>query len=360
MIKKHSLERFHRKMRDKAAAEGIPIFGGFELTPRCNLSCRMCYIKYEDASGKKELTARQWIELGKAAADSGMLIAFLTGGEPLIREDLREIYAGFNRMGLRLNLFTNGTLIDEEFVKWLSQAPPAGVDVTLYGASEKTYEALCGNKNSYKKVINGIELLIKYNINIRIKTILVNTNACDYGKMREMAKSYGVEFLHTMLVHGSRVRGISDIGDERLTPEEICSHTVRDMDQYDCGEVDTGRMEENYRRLPPMFCSAGKSSFFIGWKGDMIPCPLFTGSWPQPLETGFSKAWEEVRQETGSIPGAEECRDCSSRVFCPVCPPRLKLETGSYKGRSDYICSLARQRERLYGEAVKKFKRETV
>jgi radical SAM protein with 4Fe4S-binding SPASM domain len=354
MIKKHSLERFHRKMRDKAAAEGIPIFGGFELTPRCNLSCRMCYIKYEDASGKKELTARQWIELGKAAADSGMLIAFLTGGEPLIREDLREIYAGFNRMGLRLNLFTNGTLIDEEFVKWLSQAPPAGVDVTLYGASEKTYEALCGNKNSYKKVINGIELLIKYNINIRIKTILVNTNACDYGKMREMAESYGVEFLQTMLVHGNRARGISEIGDERLAPGEIYSYSARDIEQYDCGEVDIGRLEENYRNLPPMFCSAGKSSFFIDWKGKMVPCALFSGSCPKPLVTGFKDAWERLKEETGRIPGAEECRDCRYRAFCPVCPPRLRLETGRFDGHSDYICSLARERERLYREKVQK------
>jgi len=354
VLKKQSLERFHRKMRDRAAEEGIPIFGGFELTPRCNLSCRMCYIKYEDASGGKELTARQWIELGRSAAGSGMLIAFLTGGEPLMREDFRDIYTGFNRLGLRLNLFTNGTLIDEEFAKWLSQAPPAGVDVTLYGASENTYGILCDNKNSYKKVINGIELLIKYNINIRIKTILVKANAGDYGKMREMAKSYEAEFLPTMLVHGSRVRGISDIGDERLDPEEIYAYSARDIDQYDCCEVDLGRLEENYRRLPPMFCSAGKSSFFIGWKGNMVPCPLFTGRWPQPLETGFSEAWERVRQETAGIPGPEECRDCSSRVFCPACPPRLKLETGSYKGHSDYICSLARERERLYGETVKK------
>ncbi len=354
MLKKQSLERFHRKMRDRAAEEGIPIFGGFELTPRCNLSCRMCYIKYEDGSGREELTAGQWIGLGRAAADSGMLIAFLTGGEPLMREDFREIYSGFNRLGLRLNLFTNGTLIDEEFAKWLSQSPPAGVDVTLYGAGEKTYGILCGDKNSYKKVINGIELLIKYNINIRIKTILVKSNAGDYGKMREMAESYGAEFLQTMLVHGNRVRGISDIGGERLSPEEIYAYSAMDIDQHECCEVDLGRLEENYRRLPPMFCSAGKSSFFVGWKGNMVPCPLFTGSWPQPLETGFSDAWEKVKQETAGIPGAEECRDCSSRVFCPVCPPRLKLETGSYKGVSDYICSLARERERLYGETVKK------
>ena len=61
---------------------------------------------------------------------------------------------------LRLTLFTNGTLITEDLAGWLSQIPPAAVDITLYGASEATYSNLCGSGEAFQKVLGGLELLV--------------------------------------------------------------------------------------------------------------------------------------------------------------------------------------------------------
>jgi len=168
-----SLQQFHRQLQKKAAEQGVPIFGGFELTPRCNLSCKMCYVKFKGAGPElmeTELTARQWIELGRKARDNGTLVVFITGGEPLIRQDFKEIYEAFCRLGFRLTLLTNATLITDELARWLSAIPPASVDVTLYGASGDTYFNLCGARDAYDRAINGIELLLKYGVNTRIKT----------------------------------------------------------------------------------------------------------------------------------------------------------------------------------------------
>jgi len=362
MAEEASLQSFHRKLQKTAAQKGIPIFGGFEITPRCNLSCRMCYVKFKGADNnysgnqyaKGELTARQWIELGRAARDAGMLVVFLTGGEPLIRADFKEIYGAYSGMGFRLNFFTNGTLITEEFAKWLSQSPPASVDVTLYGASGDTYLRLCGQKSAYKRTINGIELLLKYNINTRIKTTIVHSNVDDYKEIEKIARDYGLVFLQSSLVHGNRTRGIEDIASERLSPEEMYEYNVETICEYDSSPVDIEKLRKHYKELPPMFCSAGRSSFFINWRGELVPCPLFNEPYGEPLKSGFKNAWEELREEVKKIPGLDECKSCEYRIFCPVCPGKLYLETGKFDGHSDYMCGLAKEKSRLYNETVKR------
>ena len=75
----------------KGGKMGISVGGTFELTARCNFNCPMCYVHMTPeqlkASGKEELTAKQWLDLARAAKDKGMVFVLLTGGEPLVRKD---------------------------------------------------------------------------------------------------------------------------------------------------------------------------------------------------------------------------------------------------------------------------------
>lgn len=69
----------------KAASLGIPLNGTFELTPCCNMACKMCYVrltKPEQEAIAPLRTAQEWLELGRAAKDAGMIYLLLTGGEP--------------------------------------------------------------------------------------------------------------------------------------------------------------------------------------------------------------------------------------------------------------------------------------
>ncbi len=355
-MNKESLQKFHDKLQATAALKGIPVYGGFELTPRCNLNCKMCYIKINSSCSeyiKGELTTQQWIELGQNAADNGALSVFLTGGEPLIRNDFKDIYSAYNKLGLRLCIFTNGSLINEDFAKWLSQMPPSSVDITLYGASDVTYFNLCGQK-VYSNVINGLEFLLKHKINTRIKSTIVHTNVNDYKNIKEIARSYGLVFISSLLINGNRNNGITDIENERLSPEEIYNLTLDTIDTLDnlkiseCNNADIEQLKDHYKNIPSMFCFAGKSHFFINWRGEMVPCPLLEKPFTKPLETGYKNAWNILKDKIIKIPENYECTHCESRIFCPVCPGRLYLETGKVDGHSNYICSLAKEKEKMY------------
>src|SRR5512145_945167 len=98
-----------RDLIRRAAVRRQPASGTFELTERCNLSCRMCYVCQPSADAvwrSRELPAAQWLALAQQAAENGMVFLLLTGGEIFLRPDFFELYTPLTRMGLMLSLFT--------------------------------------------------------------------------------------------------------------------------------------------------------------------------------------------------------------------------------------------------------------
>ncbi len=144
-----------RELHNRAAAHRQPVNGTFELTERCNLSCIMCYVGQSPsdvarrAKDAKELSASAWLTLASDAVDNGMVFLLLTGGEVFLRPDFFQIYEPLTRMGLRLMLYTNGTLITDAVAQRLAQAPPSPIEIPLYGATAATYEAVTGVTGSY-------------------------------------------------------------------------------------------------------------------------------------------------------------------------------------------------------------------
>ena len=339
-----SLHQFLEELQHKALEQSIPIYGGFELTSRCNLDCKMCYVKgscSKQSLQKQELTAKEWIELGHNAVDNGALAIFLTGGEPLIRSDFKEIYEALCKLGLRITLFSNGTLLTEELVKWLAAIPPSVVDVSLYGASENTYFDLCGFKEAYGRTINGIELLLKYGITTRIKTTIVKANLKDFSAIKDYAKSNNLEFFGTTLVHGNLSNGINFIENIRITPEQFYELCTENKDDYTDDKFEISALKDRYKDLPLMSCSAARTSFFINWKGHFTPCPLFEKPFTEPLKIGYREAWKQLGESINQIPESSKCRSCEKRLWCAACPAKLYLETGKFDSPAEYLCKIA-------------------
>ena len=90
-----------------------------ELTERCNNNCIHCYINQEENNKElieKELTTKELKDIITKAADIGVMTIRFTGGEPLLRNDFKEIYLFTKRLGIKVIIFTNATLIDQVLV----------------------------------------------------------------------------------------------------------------------------------------------------------------------------------------------------------------------------------------------------
>lgn len=111
--------RLSAYLHARACANGIPLAGTFELTPRCNFNCRMCYVHLTPEEQRRrgaELTADEWLAIAEQARSQGMLFLLLTGGEPLIRVDFRYLLTELKKMGLMVSINSNASLIDDDWL----------------------------------------------------------------------------------------------------------------------------------------------------------------------------------------------------------------------------------------------------
>jgi radical SAM protein with 4Fe4S-binding SPASM domain len=337
----------------RAAALGQPLHGAFELTARCNLRCRMCYVcepAGDTQTRSRELTAPQWLELTRQAVDAGMVFLLLTGGEPLLRPDFFDLYEPLTRLGLYLTLFTNATLLTPATARRLAQCPPSRLEVTLYGATPATYEAITGVRGSYDRCVAGVEALLEAGLTPTLKTTLSRDNVAEYEAIGQWARDRGLPFMAAWLLTARRDGAPSEVAAMRLSAAQIV-----DLEAAD--EKLAARLPE----LPhapvtasadPMYCMAGKASFFVDATGAMGACPDLELPGARPLEVGFPVAWEQVRELVRAIPAGETCQACTIRAFCPTCPARARQETGAFTGVDPYCCEVARARQLRFGQGA--------
>jgi radical SAM protein with 4Fe4S-binding SPASM domain len=342
-----------RGMLQRAAQGRQPAHGSFELTSRCNLACRMCYIRQaagDKAQMAKELPASAWLDLARQAVDNGMVFLLLTGGEVFVRRDFFEIYEPLTRLGLVLSLFTNGTLITREIAARLAQAPPSRTEITLYGATAATYEAVTGVPGSYAACCAGIEALLSQRILLGLKTTLTRHNVGELAAMRQMAHNWGVPFSASWLLAGRPDRGPSGAEDCRLSAADCV--TLEVTDQASAHEWTEVALREHPTGERANFsCHAGRASFTINSAGDMNVCLVMAQPAARPLEVGFPEAWKEVQRYVDAAPPmAPECRDCDALAYCGRCPAWSLMETGTLTDPVPYLCSIARARKEHYGE----------
>ena len=363
-------------MHNKAALAGVPLNGTFELTPCCNMACKMCYVRMtrqqQEAVGPLH-TADEWLSLGKTARDNGMLYLLLTGGEPFLHPQFREILEGLHRMGLILSINSNGTMIDRETVEWLKTVPPSRINITLYGAEDATYERLCGNPCGYTQATRAIEMLREAGICVKLNCSLTPYNCDDLDGIFAYADAHGLPVQATSYMFPPVRRDQTMIGkNNRFTPEEAAYQSAR-IDRLYYGDEDyLKRMEEH---APMAFsgdsadcpasvlpvegegirCRAGKCSFWVTWEGKMMPCGMFsTDHAPNVFAEDFHAAWEQVKQTASEIRLPRECAACADRDECRNCAAMSYTETGRYDGCPEYRCQMAK----AYLPACRRVERE--
>lgn len=343
----------------KAAHRKIPLSGTFELTPRCNMNCRMCYIRMSEAEmleRGREYTAEEWLEMGRIGVKEGMLFLLLTGGEPFLRPDFREIYTGLKKMGLILTINSNATLIDEDTVEWLKQDPPAKINVTLYGRDNETYRKLCGHPKGYDAATKGIDLLLEAGIHVEINVSLTRYNIADLPEIVAFVKERDLKMKVASYMFPpvrSAKEGKTD-EEVRFTPEE-CARARYDFAKLDmsqeafadmrerflAGKLDFVSPEDECDRIPDekMGCMAGRGSFWMTWDGRMTPCGMMNEPVTRPFEEGFLPAWKKITEEIEKIYLPPECGQCAARKLCPVCGALTTAEGyGDSTKRPDYLC----------------------
>jgi len=356
----------------KSALSGVPISGTFELTPVCNMDCKMCYVRMsrqQQEAVSPLATAEQWLELAGQCRDAGMLYLLVTGGEPFLHPQIRQILTGLHKMGFVVSINSNGTLIDEETVAWLREVPPSRINISLYGASNDTYSALCGEPKGFDRTTKAIRLLKEAGIQVKLSISATPFNAKDLPAVVEYAKKNDLVVQVATYMFPPLRRDPAMVGkNQRFTPQEAAWYTayadyliygredfLRNAEKLTCPgypEEDCAEVGEGIR------CRAGKCSFWVTWEGKLLPCGMLAmPDAPNVFAQPFMQAWEAVRTESARICLPAKCTGCPVREACKACAAMVLTETGGFERVPEYRCQMAQalytERKRLASQLLK-------
>lgn len=291
-IMPHVEPRLTQYLFDRASRTLTPLSGTFELSPVCNLACKMCYVRKTPAevaaSPRPPVGLIQWLSIAEQARDAGMLYLLLTGGEPFLWQDFWPLYERLSTMGFLISINSNGTLLDEARVARLAEHPPTRINITLYGAGNETYEALCGRSGMFDRVDRAITLLRQAGILVKLNCSLTPHNACDLERIVSYAAERDLILEVNTYMFPPLRRDPAMVGrNDRFTPAET-AHYHMERYRLQRGEEDFTRFLQNILRgiAPPpgldedcvdpvdgtISCRAGNASFWVTWDGWLTPC----------------------------------------------------------------------------------------
>ncbi len=331
-----------------------PVTANFELTPFCNFSCVMCYVRLDKKRAAAQgtiLTADEWIEIAKQAKDMGTLNVALTGGEPFVHPEFWKIYGELNKMGFLISILTNGYLIDDAAIEnFRNLGMPYRVKISIYGASNETYLRTCGVTDGFSKVSESIDRLKAEGVPISLSTTIVRENADDLKKMYEFAAEKSLSLQHTINVLKSSRNSINTIETSRFSAADF-------SDELTLERLEASRFPES--DSPFAWCAAKDVSFRVSWHGRLHLCSFVDKPYVQ-YSGDLATDYRLMCELTDKIKNPPECSECKWKMFCQRCPGILCAESSDPERIDKEFCDMARRLYELYSAKKEKSYEEKV
>lgn len=311
-----------------AGSYPIPHFGFIEVTRKCPTLCRICAI--DTGRGSEEvLTFEEICGVVDQFKEIGIKYVALTGGDPLVRGDLVAILEHIGKRGMGAGFSTSLLNLTDRMARDIA-ATGAQIQVSIDGSSAETNDYNRG-VGSFEKAMKGIQLLTKHGIEFRIAFCIMKHNAADIPSMVKLAERVGakeVAFRKLKLL-GRALELKDQVYPNRQDMASAYavlyrqaygrkSEAVRINSKYT--EVLFGGRGAGFDTLP---CGAGRNIIHVTYKGDIVPCSLFTEDkfiQGNIRKDSIAEVWKNSdllaffrNTKVDDIP---KCRECTYKYLC--------------------------------------------
>lgn len=337
--------------------EFVPKWIAWEVTRRCNLSCVHC----RSASGMNSFdTAFNTAEAKKLIDDIASFstpVIVLSGGEPLLRQDLFEIASYGSDKGLRMCIATNGSLVTDEICEKMKAARIKMVSMSLDGSNATTHDNFRGQPGAFEGVKRAAALFNKHGIEFLINSSFTKRNQKEIPDVMKVAKGLGAKAWYMFMIVPTG-RG------EEIMSELISKEDYEDLLKwhYETEKNETDMLMRptcapHYYRIVPQMnklaeeedklerrtlkfstggskgCLAGQVICLITAEGDVFPCSYFPHSAGNVKQTPFKDIWEKSQlledlRDFKKYKG--KCGSCEYINVCGGCRARADAIYGDY------------------------------
>jgi len=332
-------DTFVSSLLARPSAAAWPLTATLDITERCQLRCGHCFL------GRRRHETGDTLALDKACAcldrlaAGGVLVLVLTGGEPLLHPQFRELWQRARRRGFLLTLFTNATLVDPSLAEFLAEHQPRRVEISVYGHTPAVYESVTGVPGSHARFLAGVQLLRGAGVRVSLKFPVLRENRAELEAVRAWAAGLGLPFRHDATVAAGMDGDPAPLA-HRVPPEAAACLLNDPPESCATEDADPARMEKEPSHL--FNCGAGIRTLHLDARGNLHPCLLWREA-RVPLLRTSPEAWAQRMAELRSHrrPAASACQDCRDRAACTVCPALSQRETGRAGEAVPYYCRLA-------------------
>lgn len=312
-----------RFLEFKAREKLVPLHGHFELTPFCNLNCKMCYIHLNgDQFDKFQLlTVDTWKKLINQAHSKGMIFATLTGGECLMYPQFEELYLYLWELGIKTGILTNGVLLTESQINFFKHYPPYHIQVSLYGSSDNAYEKVTG-KRVFGTVKMNLEHLRDAHLPLDIAITPNRFMADDVIPILELVEALDIPYnINSQLISPRKNTGreTEDFSTEQYIEIFKERRRLSNIEVMPLGTVELPDENHEGTAVYGLKCGAGRSNFVIRYDGKMSPCVSMDELTVDTLKLGFCEAWKQINSMAKEYPLPVECADCAYHNQCSSC-----------------------------------------
>jgi radical SAM protein with 4Fe4S-binding SPASM domain len=328
------LENSYSSIAGPERKQFTPTLVSWNVTFRCNLRCAHCYLDAGPQKENDELSFEEGESLIDALQESGTRTLILSGGEPVLRDDLLDLVHYGTRRGLHVALGTNGTLINDDLAAALKRAGIRKAAVSLDSVRAEQHDHFRGETGAWERAVQGILSCRDAKIPVQIHTTVTPSNYAEIESILSFGERLGTrDFQLFFLVPSGRGTGVTDIIPARY--EEM----IRGVLQYTTGRAISVRptCAPQFVRIAHQMgasvdggirgCIAGLTYCRIYPTGEVTPCPYLPVRVGSVREQPFQEIWNSapvlqelrdfrlLRGKCGNCVYAEMCRGCRARAF---------------------------------------------
>ena len=308
----------------------------WNTTKRCNLYCKHCSRESgPDADTSGELTTVEGKTLIESIKAAGFRLLILSGGEPLLRQDIFELVYTAKKAGLIPAMGTNGTLLTKEVAKALADNGLGGIAISVDSLDSKYHDAFRGQLGAYDKAQAGIENALAAGLRVQINLTLTEKNQAEFDKMVTYYEKKGVQAIHPFFLVPTG-RAVS-IAEEALKKEAYFAMIKKILARQNSTSLELKptcapqflpmAKEMGLQQRFTRGCLAGTAYCCILPNGDVHACPYLPVKVGNVRENAFSDIWrdsdilaklrafENYKGHCGSCEDVALCGGCRARAY---------------------------------------------
>lgn len=294
-----------------------------EITYRCPLHCAFCYNPTDyDKHTQNELTTEQWIRTLREARKMGAIQLGISGGEPLLRDDIEEIVVEAHKLGYYSNLITSGVGLTEKRIQAFKEGGLDHIQLSMHDITEEINNFITNTKTFELK--KKVAAMIKgHGYPMVLNVVIHRYNIGHMKEILEMADALGAEYIE---LANTQYYGWSLVNRSQLMPtKEQVDEAERITNEF--REKSGSKMKiffvvPDYFSDRPKKCMNGWGEVFmiVTANGDVLPCHSARAlpglAFPNVRENGLEWAWNEspaFNKYRGMEWLKEPCRSCDEK-----------------------------------------------